>query len=127
MESRLCLDELQLGPSLFRGQQLQQNSVLLLMLLKSHQPMSPVAKMATVKEAARTANEAFSVGFMFPCSHPGFDPLSEKLWQPFVQGRLYFPEKSGDFSCWSRTRLVPLPAWGCALWSVCISPLPPHL
>ena len=26
--------------------------------------MSPVAKMATEKEAARTANEAFSVGFM---------------------------------------------------------------
>ena len=64
MQSRLCLNELLLGPSLFRGQQLQQNSVLLLMLLKSHQPMSPVAKMATEKEAARTANEAFFVGFV---------------------------------------------------------------
>ena len=64
MESRLCLDESLLGPSLFRGQQLQQNSVLLLMFLKSHHPMIPVARMATVKEAAHTANEAFSVGFM---------------------------------------------------------------
>ena len=65
--------------------------------------------------------------FRFPCSHPGFDPPSEKLWQPFVQGRLYFPEKSRDFSGWYRTRSAPLPAWGCSLWPVCISPLPPHL
>ena len=61
-----------------------------------------------------------------PLSHPGFNPLSQELWQPFMQGHLNFPEKSGDLSGGIRTRLVPSPIWGCALWLVCLSPLPPH-
>ena len=64
--------------------------------------------------------------FRLPLSHPGFNPLSQELWQPFVQGHLNFPEKSGDLSGGIRTRLVPSPVWGCALWLVCLSLLPPH-
>ena len=64
--------------------------------------------------------------FRLPLSHPGFNPLSQNLWQPFVQGHLNFPEKSGDLSGGIRTRLVPSPICGCALWLVCLSPLPPH-
>ena len=64
MDSGLLSEESLFGPSLFRGQQLQQNSVLFLIVLYNHHPMRPVARMATVKEAARTANEAFSVGSM---------------------------------------------------------------
>ena len=47
--------------------------------------------------------------FRSPLSHPGFNPLSQELWQPFVQGHLNFPEKSGDLSGGIRTRLVPSP------------------
>jgi len=47
--------------------------------------------------------------FRLPLSHPGFNLLSQDLWQPFVQGHLDFPEKSGDLSGKIRTRLVPSP------------------
>ena len=47
--------------------------------------------------------------FRVPLSHPGFNPLSQEFWQPVLQGRLDFPEKSGGLSGGTRTRLVPFP------------------
>ena len=47
--------------------------------------------------------------FRSPSSHPGFNPLGQNLWQPFVQGHLSFPEKSGGLSGGIRTRPVPSP------------------
>ena len=47
--------------------------------------------------------------FRLPLSHPGFNPLSQELWQPFMQGHLNLPEKSGGLSGGIRTRLVPSP------------------